>query len=513
LSGYDLSFDQEQGLLNITLFWKALAAVAENYRVRLQLADKAGEVQLTWLHHPVNGLYPTRAWDTGDVIRDEVSLPVAALPGGSYTLQIDLLHQADDVPLTTSPLTLTQLSLPDSLPLPDAQSLGGLNYRLWFDDQPLRQYQTVPLSWQPRNLQAAGSSLAWVLIGPDQVDRPPVITNLGSAVFIIGPHWPSGPYHLQLEENKQTLQTEPVLTVANEFRRFTLDPVPAGFIPVDATFTNAAGQPQVKLLGYTLPTRKVDPGGGLLLTLYWQSVAPVLEDTLTFAVLLDNNLQSHGSIDRYPAGFYSPILWAENEVVRDEFTIPVQSGAPNGVYTLHVGQYRRVKGQPESLPLLQEGQPGPETAVVIGPLKVGGPPPGITVDSPVPRVVLNQTLGAQVTLLGYDKVITGETLRLTLYWQAQTDLQTDYTTFVHLRNRVNQTVAQKDSPPAAGGYPTSLWETGEIVVDEIVLPLDQIPPGQTTPVVGLYNFITGERLPSPGIPANEIALEAFEVKE
>ena len=109
--------------------------------------------------------------------------------------------------------------------------------------------------------------------------------------------------------------------------------------------------------------------------------------------------------------------------------------------------------------------------------------------------------------------VDNKILSLTLYWQPQTNLQTDYTTFLHLRNSANETIAQKDGPPAAGRYPTSLWDPGEIVVDEITLSLEQIPPGQFTPVVGLYNFATGARLQTPGLPANEIALESFEVKE
>jgi hypothetical protein len=67
-------------------------------------------------------------------------------------------------------------------------------------------------------------------------------------------------------------------------------------------------------------------------------------------------------------------------------------------------------------------------------------------------------------------------------------------------------VAQKDSPPAAGRYPTGLWDAGEIIEDEISLPLTDIAPGRYTPVVGLYNLTTGERLAVPGNPANEIAL-------
>ena len=51
----------------------------------------------------------------------------------------------------------------------------------------------------------------------------------------------------------------------------------------------------------------------------------------------------------------------------------------------------------------------------------------------------------------------------------------------------------------------------EIIVDDITLPVAEIPAGRYTPVVGLYNFATGERLAVPDHPANEIPLEQVEL--
>jgi hypothetical protein len=262
---------------------------------------------------------------------------------------------------------------------------------------------------------------------------------------------------------------------------------------------------------------------------------------LTFAVLLDAKQQPYGSVDRYPAGYYSPMLWAKGEVVLDSLVLPLEPSTPPGVYQLHLGLYQLADGQPRSLLLYQDGRPTGTTAVVIGPLKVGGPPPEVVTTDPSPQVIVNQDFGGQITLLGYDLELTPanedrgqaptlpnsessaslpsnlptlqpSTLHLTLYWRADTTPTTDYTTFLHLRNAANQTVAQKDSPPAHGRYPTSLWAAGEIIVDEIVLPLDQVVPGDYTPVVGLYELASGDRLPTPGHPANEVALQPVTLK-
>jgi hypothetical protein len=236
-------------------------------------------------------------------------------------------------------------------------------------------------------------------------------------------------------------------------------------------------------------------------------MAPVLGDYVIFDVLLDENQQAYGGYDRLPREYYSTILWVDSEVIEDGFSVPVSTEAPPGVFHLHVGLYSLESGAPVSLPIIVDGQPSDQTSIVIGPIKVGGPPPDVVSASAAPQVALNQSFNNQVTLLGYDVDVSDTQLALTLYWQAETDLPVDYTTFLHLRDDSNQNVAQKDSPPASGRYPTSLWDAGEVIADEIILPVDNVSSGLYTPVIGLYNLETGARLPIIGVPDNELHLE------
>ncbi len=546
LLGYDFLPDAEQSMINLTLFWKSLKAVDENYRTQVQLLDEAGRPHFTWLSHPLNGRYPTRAWDEGDVVRDTLSLPLAGVPAHIYDLQINLLREAEDIPLTEEPLQMIHFTLPNRPPIPNPSRLtDDIDYRLWFDGAPARHRQTLPLSWIYDNdgQATAQSSLSdfqsptlliesedevptptWALVGPDDVPRLPEATSEATAIFIVGADWPSGPYRLQLSNSPDSYQTQPLLTVANDFRLFNLPNnlppskrgIEGGYVPIEANFAN-----QVKLVGYVLPSRRVEPGGGLPLTLYWQSLAPVLGDYVVFDKLLDEHQQVYGGYDRLPREYYSTLLWAEGEIIEDGFAVPVVPDAPPGVYNLHVGLYSLATGAPVSLPLVQEGQPTDVTRVVIGPIKVGGPPPDVIAQNPTPQITLNQTLGNQITLLGYDLEptslencqlsMTHCQLLIILYWRADTIPTTDYTTFVHLRNEANEKVAQKDSPPAAGRYPTSLWDAGEVIVDEIALPLAEVPSGRYTPVVGLYHLATSDRLTVPGNPANEIHLEPIDL--
>ncbi len=512
--GYDFQPDPEQAIINLTLFWRALAPVNENYRVQVQLLNPAGRSHFTWLSHPLNGRYPSRAWDPGDVVRDVLPLPLAAVPANTYQIQLNLLHEADPDPVTAGPLSLIQFDLGRQQPIAGADSLGDWSYRLWLDDSPARARQTIALSFQ--NPTSNLENPKWALLGPDNRARSPVAVSDATAIFVIGPEWPGGDYRLTAPDGRST--DRPVLAVAAPERLFDLPPelvIRPGWTPINANFAN-----QIELIGYALPQRRAEPGGGVPLTLAWRSLAPVQPDAVTFAVLLDAARQPFGSVDRYAAGFNSPMLWAIGEVVLDEFVLPVQPTAPPGVYAIHVGLYTK-DGSLSYLPLVTDGQPTNTTAVVAGPVKIGGPPPGAVAANPQPQHAVNQTLGGQITLVGYDvssqrvsesangnSPNSPNSLTLKLYWRAESIPAADYTTFVHLRNTAGQTVAQKDQPPGGGRYPTSLWEPGEIIADEIDMPLPpDLPPGQYTPVVGLYDFTTGQRLAVPGNPANEIALE------
>jgi hypothetical protein len=109
-------------------------------------------------------------------------------------------------------------------------------------------------------------------------------------------------------------------------------------------------------------------------------------------------------------------------------------------------------------------------------------------------------------LLGYDLATSAGGIDLILYWESLTQTPTDWNTFVHLRNAAAETVAQKDGPTGGGRYPTSLWDAGEVIEEEISLPLAEVERGNYQLVIGLYDLATGQRLTVPDNLANEISL-------
>jgi hypothetical protein len=185
----------------------------------------------------------------------------------------------------------------------------------------------------------------------------------------------------------------------------------------------------------------------------------------------------------------------------------VSPSAPDGVYQLDIGLYVEAAGQAHHLPLVSEGTVLEDNSVTIGPIKIGGPPPGVTVPNPTPQHPRAEGLGDVITLLGYDLIQKSDVLTLTLYWRCDAPPSTDYTTFVHVRDTRGSIVAQMDRPPADGAYPTSLWDPGEVIRDSIQVPLlPKIPPGTYQVAVGLYDFQSGARLPVADSEDNSIIL-------
>jgi hypothetical protein len=83
--------------------------------------------------------------------------------------------------------------------------------------------------------------------------------------------------------------------------------------------------------------------------------------------------------------------------------------------------------------------------------------------------------------------------------------------FVHVYGPDGALLAQSDAPPGRGLAPVALWRPGDVLTDRAVLPLDvaALPPGTTSVRVGVYDPLTGERLPAmvDGRPVPDGAVE------
>ena len=520
LTGYQTQVTNDSSLLQIDLGWQSLAQANEDYATEITLVDPRGQAQRRWISHPAQGRFPVRAWQPGDLVRDTIQLPLAGLSPGEYDVQLRLLGWDEPLPSNRGErLTLTTLSLETS-----PQSAEVV---IWQQDEaitekseswlalldatgpPVYRYRsTIPVTL-PEAVEVS-------LTGPDGQLRQPV-TDVGQLhTFLVDYDWPSGSYVLQAAGQTPAL-TFQVANFDSRPQRWNFTP-PEMMIPVQANFGD-----QVELLGYDLPLRRVEAGAGIPLVLYWQGLTQMREDYTISVQLLDADLQRQGGYDRFPRETYNTYLWVPGEIVDDGFAVPVEPDAPAGVYTIRVGLYWQHADQVEVLPLVQDGQPLSESSVAIDPIKVGGPPPEVVLltetfisDRPAALIPAGGSFGEPPVILlhGYELNRQAEALHLTLYWESLAQTPVDWSIFVHIRDQSGQIIAQRDGPAGHGLYPTSLWDPGEVIADEVIVPLPaNMPNDPYSVIVGLYDLKTGQRLVVPASNGDEIILTQQELSQ
>jgi 4-amino-4-deoxy-L-arabinose transferase-like glycosyltransferase len=245
-----------------------------------------------------------------------------------------------------------------------------------------------------------------------------------------------------------------------------------------------------EFLGYGVAPAIVNRGEKAHVSLYWRVLADPQRDYLLAPVLVHESGRVLALPERQPD--YPTGRWRAGQLVRDRFDIAVKADWERGLYHLFAGWRDPRSG--EALPLAGSDTP----AVALGDIFVSGrerlfaPPP---IAHPQ-----RADFGGQVALLGYDlqsgQVRPGESLPLTLYWQAEGAMEVSYTVFTHLLDGQNMVWGQQDNLPDGGSYPTTGWSPGEVVIDRYAIPLrPDAPPGRYALEVGLYDAATGQRLP------------------
>jgi hypothetical protein len=108
-----------------------------------------------------------------------------------------------------------------------------------------------------------------------------------------------------------------------------------------------------------------------------------------------------------------------------------------------------------------------------------------------------ELLDVKVTPVDLDNIAREDEdggIRVRLRWRATAPLRDDYAVFLHVL-RDGERIAQADSQPAGGHYPTTVWRPGDVVNDdhrvaEIALPI----PGRDVLRFGLWLPESGEVL-------------------
>jgi 4-amino-4-deoxy-L-arabinose transferase-like glycosyltransferase len=316
-----------------------------------------------------------------------------------------------------------------------------------------------------------------------------------------------------------SILTQPTTEFAEAFREFAQFKVPNGdvmhlfrnqkhepprWIPPELT-PKSAGQAvninfgnQMLLMSYDADSSMAATQRKLKIDLFWEGLTKMEDDFLITVRLVNAVYEAWGQQQGHPSwDSFLTQEWSKGQVVLDEREIPVLPGTPPGSYQVEVTAYG-VHNDQGLNPV--SGQPA-----MLGPIEI----PKQTLLSAKDLDLqhpLGLELGGKLRLLGYsvDKGFRpGESIRLTLFWQALTKMDQDYTIFAHLLDPNGMLRGQKDNPPANGFYPTSRWEPGEIVRDPYEVPIDgNSPAGDYSIEVGVYLPSTGIRLLASNPPAS-----------
>jgi hypothetical protein len=242
------------------------------------------------------------------------------------------------------------------------------------------------------------------------------------------------------------------------------------------------------LIGHSQDRAEAIPGQSMLLVLGWQARRqPQADYALQLELIAPDGKAIPGvlpfstSILRPGGDYYPTSRWAAGEVVRTQVLARVPGQAGSGQHTWRI--------------TLLDASGAPLGQTTLGQLQITAPERVFSAP-PLSRW-LNVKLGDWVMLAGADvpdHIQTGQSISVTLAWQALKETSQDYKTFVHLLNADGQLVAQSDAVPAGWTRPTSGWQSSEFVSDTHTLDLKRnLPPGEYRLIAGMYDS-NGQRL-------------------
>lgn len=270
-------------------------------------------------------------------------------------------------------------------------------------------------------------------------------------------------------------------------------PQPIAALPEDATALAIACDNGVTLLGYRLGQDTLHAGQPLDLILYWTAQQPIAANLQLSVNGYGFQQENVAKLDTWPGGGLLPTsFWQPGLIYPDHYLIPTLPDASTPTLLALGIQWNSDLLHPaanRSLSCMVDGQTSDTVFLDAGAL-VAEP---ATLDAgPLPPL---STVQHGIHLLNARVNHAGDQVHVELLWSAEQSLPGDYTVFLHLFTADGVKIAQDDSPPRAGFWPTSRWRPGEVVTSTHTLTLpDGLPAGQYQLAAGMYDPASGQRL-------------------
>ncbi len=241
---------------------------------------------------------------------------------------------------------------------------------------------------------------------------------------------------------------------------------PAAFAALNIQNTISEPIGPFTLLGYQLGRDKASAGESIPLILFWRADNKPERD-YTFRVQFGDTTSDALALanDKYQTS-----QWRAGEIVRGQYAIGIPATAKDGATKLRIA--------------LSDGK-----ELDLAPFTVEKTDRVFI--KPSMSATQNANFNNSLALVGYDlpsSVRPGDTLKLTLYWQARAKMDKPYMVFVHLLNQDNKVAAQKDAEPVDGARPTTGWVTNEYIADTYELKVNtDTAPGKYQIEIGWYD--------------------------
>lgn len=306
----------------------------------------------------------------------------------------------------------------------------------------------------------------------------------------------------------------PVLVMAPVYQTpALLDPVamPAGLqVPSSLTFGDS-----IRLLGYSYPSAQVQRGQDATITLYWRALRSMSKDYALKLELFGVSGESFEVQSQATPGNsnFPTSSWKPGDTFAETYRLPIKSNVP--VPTLVTFRITWFSQPPNKVhwnntEVQDVLSPTCDNGVKCEP-KVGALP--VRLDDATAAQWSGKTalyrLGQHIELIDYHapiSVTAGQPITVAVIWRAKAGQLGDLTTFVHLFSPGGKFVAQVDSPPLQGHYPTTVWGAGEVVPDYYTLPLSStLPPGTYHLKIGMYDAKTYDRLSASDATGSALA--------
>lgn len=266
------------------------------------------------------------------------------------------------------------------------------------------------------------------------------------------------------------------------------------------------------LLGYGAPTPRYQPGQTIDVPVDVYLLKTPDQGYLVSARLLDraDHTVAHGDyvlwgksagLDLFDLKHSGDLT--DGHYIRVPLRVSLPANLPTGAYALQLVVFRDPSFA--NVPLKTN------TGATVDPIVLGQIAIGSSTDLGTPGIMAiphreRATFGKSLDLLGYGVTTTdtaaGEDVQVALYWQARQKPSKNYTVSVQVLAPDGKLLAQSDSFPAEGNFPTSDLIPGEVLRDvhHVTIPKNRLT-SRVEIIADVYLLATMQRLPVhvPGV--------------